>query len=109
MALQTGENEQALRKIVDLTRWIAIGLLLIHFYAIGYNWFREIGWQHAFSDHIMLMLHRTGLFNSMLISKMLALGFLLISLIGAKGKKDEKITYQKPIVYLIVGLIIYFF
>ncbi len=109
MALQTGENEQALRKIVDLTRWIAIGLLLIHFYAKGYNWFRELGWQHAFTDRIMLMLHRTGLFSSMLTSKMLALGFLLISLMGAKGKKDEKITYQKPIAYILIGLLLYFF
>src|SRR5690606_25037300 len=109
MALQTGENEQALRKILDLTRWIAIASLLIHFYAKGYNWFREIGWEHAFTDRIMLMLHRTGLFNSMLTSKMLALGFLLISLMGAKGKKEDRITYQKPIAYILIGLLLYFF
>lgn len=108
MALQTGENEQALRKIVDLTRWIAIGLLLIHFYAKGYNWFRELGWQHAFTDRIMLMLHRTGLFSSMLTSKMLALGFLLISLMGAKGKKDEKNHISKTHCLYINRVIIIF-
>ncbi|PZR24562.1 MAG: hypothetical protein DI535_22005, partial [Citrobacter freundii] len=32
MAVQTGENEQALRKILDMTRLISIVILVIHFY-----------------------------------------------------------------------------
>lgn len=108
MAPQTGENEQALRKIVDLTRWIAIALLLLHFYAIGYDLFKDLGWDHPFSDHILLMLYRAGLFSSGLTCKLLALGFLLISLMGARGKKKEKITFKEPIIYIIIGLILYF-
>ena len=32
MAVQTGENEQAMRKILDMTRLISIVILVIHFY-----------------------------------------------------------------------------
>lgn len=32
MAMQTGENEQGLRKIMDMTRMIAIAVLAIHCY-----------------------------------------------------------------------------
>ena len=108
MALQTGENEQALRKIVDLTRLIAISLLLLHFYSVGYAFFRDLGWQHSFSDRILLILYRTGLLRGLLTAKTLALGLLTISLIGAKGKKEEKITFKKPIFYMVIGLSLYF-
>jgi len=108
MALQTGENEQALRKIVDLTRWIAIALLLLHFYAIGYSIFKSLGWYHHFIDRIMLTLQRTGIFNNELTCKFLILFFLAISILGAKGKKDEKMMLQRPILYLFFGLIGYF-
>ena len=30
--MQTGENEQALRKILDMTRLISITFLVLHFY-----------------------------------------------------------------------------
>ena len=36
MAMQTGENEQGLRKILDLTRMISITLLILHFYYYCY-------------------------------------------------------------------------
>ena len=108
MALQTGENEQALRKIVDLTRLIAIALLLLHFYSVGYAMFTDMGWHHPFFDHLLLTLYRTGLFRSLQTSKMLALGFLLISLVGGKGKKEEKITLKRPIFYMAIGLSLYF-
>ena len=108
MALQTGENEQAMRKIVDLTRWIAMALLLLHFYAIGYDLFKDLGWHHPFSDRILFMLYRAGLFSSRVTCKLLALGFLLISLMGARGKKKEKITFKEPIIYIVIGLILYF-
>ncbi len=34
MAMHTGENEQGLRKILDMTRLISIALLIFHFYFI---------------------------------------------------------------------------
>jgi hypothetical protein len=32
MAMQTGENEQGLRKIIDFTRILSIAILAIHWY-----------------------------------------------------------------------------
>jgi len=43
MSINTGENEQGLRKIIDMTRMISIIVLLLHFYYYCYNAFAE--WQ----------------------------------------------------------------
>ena len=108
MAAQTGENEQALRKILDMTRLISIVILVIHFYYYCYAAFLEWGMVSSFSDRILGNIHRTGLFNSFNKSKLIALGFLGISLIGARGKKDEKLSYKASFAYLITGMLIYF-
>jgi hypothetical protein len=56
MAVQTGENEQALRKILDMTRLISIVILVIHFYYYCYAAFQEWGLISTFSDRIKLPL-----------------------------------------------------
>ena len=38
----------------------------------------------------------------------MALGFLSISLLGAKGRKDEKLNYNTALAYIITGLVLYF-
>ncbi|WP_445468598.1 conjugal transfer protein MobC [Marinilongibacter aquaticus] len=108
MAMHTGENEQALRKILDMTRLISITLLIIHFYYYCYSAFELWGWQSTFSDRILSNIYKTGLFSNFHKSKLIALGFLGISLLGAKGKKDEKLNYKTAFAYLITGLLIYF-
>ncbi|UBM60982.1 YWFCY domain-containing protein [Marinilongibacter aquaticus] len=106
--MHTGENEQALRKILDMTRLISITLLIIHFYYYCYSAFELWGWQSTFSDRILSNIYKTGLFSNFHKSKLIALGFLGISLLGAKGKKDEKLNYKTAFAYLITGLLIYF-
>ena len=108
MAMQTGENEQALRKILDMTRLISIIVLVIHFYYYCYAAFREWHLVSGFSDEIMGNIHNTGLFSNFHKSKLFALGFLMISLIGAKGRKDEKLNYKTAFAYIITGILIYF-
>lgn len=108
MAAQTGENEQALRKILDMTRLIGIVILVIHFYYYCYTAFLEWGLASTFSDRILGNIYRTGLFSSFAKSKFIALGFLAISLLGAKGKKNEKLGYRTAFSYLVTGLILYF-
>jgi hypothetical protein len=108
MAMQTGENEQALRKILDMTRLISIIVLVIHFYYYCYATFREWHLVSGFSDKIMDNIHHTGLFSNFHKSKLFALGFLMISLIGAKGRKDEKLNYKTAFAYIITGILIYF-
>src|SRR5690348_11751431 len=108
MAIQTGENEQALRKILDMTRLISIVILMIHFYYYCYAAFLEWGLSSAFSDRILGNVYRTGLFSSFAKSKLISLGFLMISLLGAKGRKDEKLSYKTAFTYLVTGLLLYF-
>lgn len=108
MAVQTGENEQALRKILDMTRLISIVILVIHFYYYCYTAFQEWELSSTFSDRILGNIYRTGIFSNFVKSKLIALGFLLISLLGVKGRKDEKLSYKTAFAYLITGLILYF-
>lgn len=108
MAMQTGENEQALRKILDMTRLISIIILVIHFYYYCYAAFREWHLVSGFSDKLLGNIHNTGLFSDFHKSKLFALGFLMISLIGAKGRKDEKLNYKTAFAYIITGILIYF-
>lgn len=108
MAVQTGENEQALRKILDMTRLISIVILVIHYYYYCYAAFQEWGLSSTFSDRILGNIYRTGIFSNFVKSKLIALGFLVISLLGAKGRKDEKLNYKTAFAYLITGLLLYF-
>lgn len=108
MAMQTGENEQALRKILDMTRLISITILTIHFYYYCYGTFRQWHLVCGFGDTILSNIYNTGLFSNFHKSKLFALGFLIISLIGAKGRKEEKLNYKTAFVYIITGILIYF-
>ncbi len=108
MAAQTGENEQALRKILDMTRLISIVILVIHCYYYCYAAFRLWALVSPFSDRILGNIYRTGIFSNFVKSKLIALMFLGISLLGAKGRKDEKLNYKTAFAYLITGLLLYF-
>ncbi|WP_316835059.1 conjugal transfer protein MobC [Pedobacter nutrimenti] len=107
--MQTGENEQALRKILDMTRLISIVLLLIHCYYYLYAAFHSWQFTSEFSDRLLGNIRSTGLFSNFHKSKLIALVFLIISLLGAKGKKDEKMNYKTAMAYIITGLLLYFF
>jgi len=106
--MQTGENEQALRKIVDMTRLISIVLLLLHFYFYCYGAFREWNLTTSIGTNILTSLIRTGLFSTFHLSKTLALGMLGVSLIAARGKKSDKLNYRTALAYTISGIILYF-
>ena len=105
--MQTGENDQAMRKILDMTRLISIALLLLHFYAACYGAFVHWHLVSALSDRLLGNIVRTGLFSSFLKPKLLALAFLGIALIGVKGKKDEKQTGKTAVLYLIAGILFF--
>src|SRR4051812_40090160 len=108
MAMHTGENEQGLRKILDMTRMISILLLGLHFYYYCYGAFHAMGWSAALSDRLLLNIQNTGLFSSFMKSKSLSLAFLAISLLGTRGRKDEKLSHKTAIAYLATGLLLYF-
>jgi hypothetical protein len=108
MSMMTGENDQGLRKIIDMTRMMSIVLLLLHFYYYCYAAF--IAWHltYEITDRLLANIGHTGLFSNLHKSKLFALGFLFISLVGARGRKSEQINYRTALAYLLTGLLLYF-
>ncbi|NJO24784.1 MAG: hypothetical protein HC867_01845 [Bacteroidia bacterium] len=49
----TGENEQGLRKIIDLTRFASIFILLLHFYYFCYVTFEQWEIKSTITDRLM--------------------------------------------------------
>lgn len=106
--MNTGEDTQGLRKIIDFTRLISITILTIHFYICCYTVFKELGWTAEITDRIIYNISKTGLFGNFLNPKLAALLFLVISLFGVKGKKNEKLKWGSIVFYLVTGLLFYF-
>lgn len=106
--MQTGENDQALRKILDMTRLIAIVILTLHFYYHCYGAFKLWHLTATLSDRLLENVEKTGLFSFFLKPQFIALGFLLISLMGGKGRKDEKLNHRIALAYIITGTVTYF-
>lgn len=108
MSMNTGENEQGLRKIIDLTRMISIVILILHFYFYCYSAFEAWHLTAKISDVILKNVSQTGLFSNFYKTKFISLGALLLSLVGAKGRKSDKLNYRIAFAYLLTGLFIYF-
>jgi hypothetical protein len=108
MIMQTGEDEQGLRKILDLTRMISIAVLLIHFYFYCYSAFQQWEIRSDITDRILQNISNTGLFSNFHKSKLIALIVLIISLSGTRGRKHEKLRFKSAAMHISVGLILYF-
>ncbi|MGN8055197.1 YWFCY domain-containing protein [Pedobacter sp. 22163] len=106
--MNTGEDTQGLRKITDFTRLISLFILSIHFYMSCYLAIKIWGFTAGITDRLILHLSMTGLFDGFLVPKLAALLCLAISLLGVKGRKDEKIKRKKITTYLIAGTLLYF-
>jgi len=106
--MNTGEDLHGMRKIQDLSLWISITLLLIHFYFICYSAFKEWGWTAALSDRLLVNIGKTGLFKTPNRIKLFSLIFLVLSLLGAKGQKDGRIGYSRTLLFLFIGAAVYF-
>ncbi|MHB8208619.1 conjugal transfer protein MobC [Mucilaginibacter sp.] len=106
--MQTGENEQALRKIIDFTRFLGILVLMLHFYFSCYGTLSELHITYPVVDSVLANIYKLPVFKSILIVKSIALAFLIISLIGTKGKKAENIKFSTALTYTILGIFLYF-
>lgn len=107
MAHQTGENEQALRKIMDFTRMGSLAILALHVYYFCHDALSQWHYTNEIIDRVLIRLSGSGLFNSIYHSKMAVLVLLLISLLGAKGKKEERVNGLSAMVFVVVGLAIF--
>jgi hypothetical protein len=108
MTTNTSENEQGLRKIMDMTRGISLVILLIHFYFYCYAALREWHLTIPLVDRIFINVRRTGLFSSFIKTKLIAIGFLLLSLIGSRGRKTQQMNFRQAMTWLAVGIPLYF-
>lgn len=108
MSVKTGENEQGLKKVMDLTRTVAITILLLHFYYHGYGVFKSFGWRADLSDRLLMNIAKSGLFFPFYKAKLMALVAIGLSLVGTKGKKSERANTRSALLYLLIGTFIYF-
>lgn len=104
----TGENESDLRRMLDLTRFVSIGVLALHVYYVCYAAFRIWELTGSWSDKILLTIETTGLFKKFHTAKLLSLALLLTGLMGVQGKKDVTQNWKSIATYLIVGVLLFF-
>ncbi|WPU94828.1 conjugal transfer protein MobC [Mucilaginibacter sabulilitoris] len=106
--MQTGENEQALRKIMDFTRYLGILILILHFYFSCYDVFFELHINYPIVDRVLINIYKLKIFQNPLEVKFFAVILLIASLIGSKGKKDENVRLKRALTYTVIGFLIYF-
>jgi hypothetical protein len=87
---------------------MSFALLALHFYFYCYAAFVELGYRAEITDNLLQAVARSGLLSGFYRSKLFALGLLLVSLIGAKGKKSVKLDYRSALAYLFCGLLLFF-
>lgn len=87
---------------------ISIGILLLHFYFTCYTAFKNWNITSTITDRILNNIAHTGLFTTFHTSKLIALGFLTISLIGVRERKTKALNHKVALAYIASGLIIYF-
>lgn len=103
------DDLRGLAKVIDFMRAISILFVLIHCYWFCYESFREWDITIEVVDRILMNFQKnTGLFSSLLWTKLFAVLFLGLSCLGTRGVKDEKITWRNIVILLVVGFITFF-
>ena len=103
------DDLRGLAKVIDFMRAISILFVLIHCYWFCYESFREWNITIEVVDRILMNFQKnTGLFSSLLWTKLFAVLFLGLSCLGTRGVKDEKFTWRNIVILLVVGFITFF-
>ena len=103
------DDLRALGKVMDFMRGISVIFLLINCYWFCYEAFHVWGFTLGIIDKILMNFQRTtGLFSSILWTKLFCVVFLALSCLGTKGVKEEKITWPKIWTVLFSGFIFFF-
>ena len=103
------DDLRALGKVMDFMRGISVIFLLINCYWFCYEAFHTWGFTLGIVDKILMNFQRTtGLFSSILWSKLFCVVFLALSCLGTKGVKEEKITWPKIWTVLFSGFVFFF-
>ena len=103
------DDLRALGKVMDFMRGISVIFLLINCYWFCYEAFHTWGFTLGIVDKILMNFQRTtGLFSSILWTKLFCVVFLALSCLGTKGVKEEKITWAKIWAVLFSGFVFFF-
>ena len=103
------DDLRALGKVMDFMRGISVIFLLINCYWFCYEAFQQWHFTLGIIDKILMNFQRTtGLFSSILWTKLFCVVFLTLSCLGTKGVKEEKITWSKIWTVLFSGFVFFF-
>jgi hypothetical protein len=103
------DDLRALGKVMDFMRGISVIFLLVNCYWFCYEAFYVWGFTLGIIDKILMNFQRTtGLFSSILWTKLFCVVFLALSCLGTKGVKEEKITWAKIWTVLFSGFVFFF-
>ena len=100
---------RGLARVMDFMRAVSILFVGINVYWFCYSTLKEWGVTFEVIDKILWNFQRTtGLFSSILWTKLFSVVFLALSCIGTKGVKEEKITWTKIHCSLATGVVLFF-
>ena len=107
--MQQEDDLRGLARVMDFMRAVSILFVGINVYWFCYSTLKEWGVTFEVIDKILWNFQRTtGLFSSVLWTKLFAVVFLALSCIGTKGVKEEKITWAKIHCSLAAGVVLFF-
>ena len=103
------DDLRALGKVMDFMRGISVIFLLINCYWFCYEAFQQWHFTLGIINKILMNFQRTtGLFSSILWTKLFCVVFLALSCLGTKGVKEEKITWPMIWTVLFSGFVFFF-
>ena len=103
------DDLRALGKVMDFMRGISVIFLLVNCYWFCYEACHVWGFTLGIIDKILMNFQRTtGLFSSILWTKLFCVVFLALPCLGTKGVKEEKITWPKIWTVLFSGFVFFF-
>jgi hypothetical protein len=107
--MQNEDDLRGLAKTIEFMRAVSILFCVIHVYWFCYQSMADWGINMGVVDKILLNFNRTtGLFSSILWTKIFAVVFLALSCLGTKGVKAEKINWRNINLCLFFGFILFF-
>ncbi|MDR1717662.1 MAG: YWFCY domain-containing protein [Prevotella sp.] len=107
--MQQEDDLRGLAKTMEFMRAVSILFCIVNIYWFCYQSMADWGINIGVIDRILLNFNTTtGLFKSIIWTKLFAVVFLALSCLGTKGVKEEKITWGRIYACLFFGFILFF-
>ena len=107
--MQQEDDLRGLAKVMEFMRAVSILFCVINVYWFCYEAIREWGFNIGVVDTVLSNFQRTtGLFSSILWTKIFAVVFLALSCLGTAGVKEEKIKWLNIWLCLFFGFMLFF-